>query len=534
MFNSKVILAKDIKLDKDYVNVLSYSESQMLTLLQDNSHLVYKSETANFIRNTGTVQVKATYEQCLQANYIAFQNPDYSNKWFFGFIDNVIFKGKNLNTGEGNNEIEFTIDAWSTWFDYWTKKPCFIVREHVNDDTIGLHTVPEDLNVGQLISDYSAFRDEIGAESYFWWVIACNYNPSDQQRYAGVSAYGDYPQGSMWFAWLINYNNYATEVNQISDWVYNVTQAGQDGNIQAMFGLPYQAFSLADVDATTHLVTSGGGRKLNTDFTLTKASINSFSDYTPKNNKLKVYPYSFLRVSNNNGSVNDYKIEDFSSAENVEFNVIGVPCIGYSGKLRPKNYQGYLYNEDEAIPLGKYPTFSWSSDGFTNWMTQNAVNIGINAVSTAINALGSFMKGDFVGSFVTPAANIASTIGSMVQASMGSNTAQGNANAGDVNFSQNLTRFKIAHMRPKKEYLEIIDDYFSRYGYKINRVKQPNIVGRTYWNYVEIGATEEIGNGSVPSSFMNQINGACRKGVTIWHNHENVGNFALNNTIVNP
>lgn len=31
---------------------------------------------------------------------------------------------------------------------------------------------------------------------------------------------------------------------------------------------------------------------------------------------------------------------------------------------------------------------------------------------------------------------------------------------------------------------------------------------------------------------MNTINNTCRRSVTIWHNHENVGNYSLNNTIV--
>lgn len=60
----------------------------------------------------------------------------------------------------------------------------------------------------------------------------------------------------------------------------------------------------------------------------------------------------------------------------------------------------------------------------------------------------------------------------------------------------------------------------------------PNITGRMYWNYVEIGANEEIGYGEVPGKFMDTINNACRRGVTIWHNHANVGNYNLNNTIV--
>lgn len=69
-------------------------------------------------------------------------------------------------------------------------------------------------------------------------------------------------------------------------------------------------------------------------------------------------------------------------------------------------------------------------------------------------------------------------------------------------------------------------------GYKTNRVKTPNITGRTYWNYVEIDSHDDIGNGNVPNNYMEIINNIARKGVTIWHNHANIGNFSLSNSIV--
>lgn len=340
--------------------------------------------------------------------------------------------------------------------------------------------------------------------------------------------------GSQWFAWLVSIATPNAAINAISDWIYNVTKAGQDGNITAVFALPYQAFDEIDVDDTTHKVMNGKGTKLNEDVKYNLVNTRKISGFTPKNNKLLTYPYSFLRITNNLGSVNDYKFEDFQTDEegNIVFNIVGVPCVGFSGKIRPKNYQGFLYNEDESLNLGKYPTLSWSSDGFTNWLTQNAVNLGISSILAVAGATAQFAEGKVVSGTLTVAGNIAQTVGSFYNSSLGSNTAQGNANAGDVSFSQNINRFKVAHMRPKLEYLRIIDDYFTRFGYKINRLTLPNIVGRKNWNYVEIGANEEIGYGSVPAKYMDIINNACRSGVTIWHNHSNVGNYALDNSIV--
>lgn len=171
MRNSKIILCHNINLDRDYVNVLDYTENQMLTLCNENK--VAESNTFSFIRQSrNRIATSFDYSTALQANYIAFQNPDYSNKWFFAFVDDVIWKGEN------NTEIVFTVDSWSTWFCETTIKSCFVSREHVNDDTIGLHTVPENLDVGEMISDN---KQEIQMGNSVKIAVLSNYLP--QPRY---------------------------------------------------------------------------------------------------------------------------------------------------------------------------------------------------------------------------------------------------------------------------------------------------------------------------------------------------------------
>lgn len=148
--NSKIILAKNIKIDKQYKNVLSYSENEMVNLCRKNA--VVSSEDYSFIKTTGQIITNFTYEQCLKSNYIAFQNPNYSNKWFFAWIDDVVYRGEN------NTEILYTIDAFSTFYDKWNKKSCFINRQHTNNDSIGLNTVPENLDVGDVVEE-GVFED---------------------------------------------------------------------------------------------------------------------------------------------------------------------------------------------------------------------------------------------------------------------------------------------------------------------------------------------------------------------------------------
>ena len=133
---------------------------------------------------------------------------------------------------------------------------------------------------------------------------------------------------------------------------------------------------------------------------------------------------------------------------------------------------------------------------------------------------------------VSSALSIANTAGQIYQHSLCPTTAKGNTNGGDINVCSERNGFSFYKMSIKQEYARIIDEYFTRYGYKVNRLKTPNITGRTYWNYIQIDSQDDLGSGNIPNKYMETINNIARKGVTIWHNHDNIGNFALNNTIV--
>ena len=61
----------------------------------------------------------------------------------------------------------------------------------------------------------------------------------------------------------------------------------------------------------------------------------------------------------------------------------------------------------------------------------------------------------------------------------------GNQNSGDVTFSDGESTFTIYRRTIKYEYAQIIDSFFSMFGYKVNSVKVPNITGRSNWNYVK-------------------------------------------------
>ena len=523
MRNSKIILCKGINLDRDYVNVLNYTESQMLTLCE--SKQIANSNTYSFVdMSKGVIYTGFDYDIALQTNYIAFQNPDYSNKWFFAFVDDVIYKG------DKNTEIRFTVDSWSTWFDYWTAKTCYVSREHVNDDTIGLHTVPENIDVGEIISDN---KIEIQMGSSVVIGVLSNYRPllTSYNVFSGVTYFGKIIFGSALFIFRTD------ELDALKAFIKRASVDGHVDDIQDMFMLPANIF-----ESTSFIETSfesdGNNYQLkqlpNTvNPFVQEISVNklyTFPNFTPKNNKLKVYPYNYIYATNNVGDSATYKFENFSDNTCNFYNFFTI-SIGGSGRLVPRNYCGFAENNDESLTLGKLPTCQWSSDSYTNWLTQNAVNLGTSQLKAQYNTVANALSGDIEGTLTTMADYYLDRMNSFYSASLLPQKL-GGTNTGDINFSTNNLCYKLVRMHPKIEYMQIIDDFFTRFGYKINRLKVPNITGRRNFNYVEIGQNDEIGVGDVPFKYMQEINNTARKGVTIWHNHENIGNFNVQNDII--
>lgn len=518
--NSKLILVKNIKMDRNYINVLSYTEEQILNLCLANQ--INMAENYQFIRQTGTIMAGFSYSECLQANYIAFQNPDYSNKWFFAWIDDVIYRSNK------NTEISFTIDSWSTWFDYWQKQNCYVLRQNVSDDEPGNYTQPEGLETGEYITDEIIKLDELDDISYILQVS--EWSDKESNKPLATNYGGVYSVGGAYICPNITA-------------LVNILQSYQEGRAEAILNV-YMCPTAFINNTNTSLQYSG-----QTTPNYLQKNINkpdTINGYTPKNKKLLTFPYVFLNVSNNSGSVNTYMYELFESDESVPenqvlFNVKGVPTVGASAKCVPFQYKvgNEKQNEDEGILLGKYPTLSWSEDAYINWLTQNSVNIGMGVASNLLTILGGagmIASGAGAGAGVSAILNgslsIASQIGQIYQHSLTPNIAKGNTNGGDINSSSHTNTFYFYKMNIRKEYAQIIDDYFTRYGYKINKIVSPNIKTRSIFNYLEIGSKECIGYGSVPTIYMNEINNACRSGVTIWHNHDNIGNYSLNNEII--
>lgn len=544
--NSQLILVNNIKLDKEYRNVLSYSESEMLSLC--NQYKVAESSNYSFLKvDENKINVQLPYNICIKADYMAFRNPTYSNKWFFAFIDNIEYLSEKSCT------IYYTIDEFSTWFSYWNPKPCYIIREHVNDDTVGLHTIPEQLETG----DYIQAETPIKINNYDDGTYICMAVSELITEVTGISELAEMKTINGIYTGL--YYMIFTAPERCTDMIKIYDKKSKADAIVSLFLVP-KSFAISDI--TELVVGTAEGINfafllpLKTDIYFTMVAQNDIAfnnhlgnNYIPKNNKLLCYPYNYMILTNNGGVDIPLNYEDFIN-NTPSFSIIGSMTPGCSIRCIPLNYKKIAdsfntYNSyNYGIQGAKLPVCAWNSDTYTNWLTSNGVNIAIstltNIAQIGVGAFGVASGGGAlagVGAISSGIGGLVGTASEIYQHSKIPDQARGNTSSGDITYSAKNSVFTIYKMCIREEYAKSIDDFFTKLGYKVNVIKQPNITGRLNYNFVQIADTENIGysnnsNISIPSKSMDIINRIFRTGTTIWHNYDNLGDYSVPNNII--
>ena len=549
--NSKIMICKNIKLEKDYKDVLDYTETQMVTLCTTNA--VATANNYSFIRKErGWIQTGFSYSDALKCNYMAFQNPDYDNKWFFAFIDDVEY------SNDGTARIKYTVDEFSTWWDYWSPQACLVLREHAESDNIGENTYPENLEHGDyIVNDYGKLTYTLTNEDYV--VIATSWLPSNTPNLPTFQMYGGIFSGVYYLAFSdkIYAQNFLLAMDGFgkTDEIVSVFMAPSylcspstyfTAQLNSKESLPDGSTQAKTYDIHAYFVTNNSGVQLLTNRTITENT--TLNGVTPVNNKLYCYPYNFLLISNGQGIDTVYNYEDFVN-NTPTFDAYGVLCPGCSIKLYPKNYRKYTDTGilgsgfNEGMIAGKYPICSYHSDAYINWLTQQSVNTTMQKITSAFRIGGMVLNssegtGNPARSYGGLFQQQASYLSERYQRAITGDQTKGNINGADVTFAADQMYFTYYKKSIKAEYVHIIDEYFTKFGYATNRVKLPNQTHRTNWNFVQIGSYENIGYStnstrSVPAASMEIINGIYRNGVTIWHSHANLGNYSLSNSITN-
>lgn len=513
-----IVKLLSVNFENDYKNVV-YWDSLSAQQTEMESCVRHTFREFTYQRKDNIIRVPAHIDTLYDCNYVMYLNNNHSNRWFYAFITNMEY------VNDKCTHIYIETDVWGTWWDKLTINESFVEREHCSNDAVGSNTFPEGLETGEYIVNGDGVKeDQILNAGNTIFMAVTEYMDDGNFVASKGGSYGGSFSGLKYI--------HASTVDVAEMIIDNYNNAGKVDAIHAIFMGPSW---LNDIDEDQTNIVEASDKAEEWEITIGNAP-STIDGYTPRNKKLLCFPYSYLLLTNQQGGHAIYHNEKFYNTNGIrKFKTYGVLCPGCSIRTMPMNYNNLAINSDEGLSLGKYPTCAWTSDVYTNWITQNAINIGTQAVTSAgaflgglvMTGMGNIPMGlGMVGSGLAGAMN---AIGQINNRSIIPDQAKGNINSGDVVFGAKQNNFKWIDMSIKAEYARIIDDFFDKYGYKVNRVKVPNMNHRKVWWFVKTIACNI--NAPIPQEDIARIRKMFDDGVTFWKVHSQVEHYELDNTL---
>lgn len=539
--NSDITLIRT-KFYEDYKHVLDFTSKEAQDNFFNSITDKLSVDKSTFQRKDMTIRVPYKYDVVSMYNYGFYDNNSgyYGSRRYYFFITNTEYINEEMTL------VTIKIDSFQTYLFDLSFKPSFIERKHVTDDEVGRYTYPEGLETGEYIVSSQtthAYTDYYYCACLSWDLlvpasgIVGASTPEPHFVYNGIVS-------GAFYVILPSENDVKGLIN-----LYN--QSGKIENVIALFPIPkdYDPNPVWLVDASeNHINYTYVRAKTDRDTYIlgnieipfpTKLGYNGGS-YTPVNKKLLSYPYTYLLADNNVGNTAVYHFELFTNYGTAIFNVKGVLSVGCNIIYIPYTYKvahadsGQRYNFSELLTGANLPLGSFQNNVYANWFAQNKGNITSNAVmgftqmiAGAFSAgLGGMSAG--AGLMLSGMDRVATLIGSVYDHSKAPVQVGGNVGNGDITYSTNRSGVSFYTMTIKEEYARIIDEYFSMYGYKINRVETPVLRTRTNWNYIKTNDIEILSL-SIPQSNLDEIKSIFNRGVTVWHSYDNMFSYNLPN-----
>lgn len=474
----------------------------------------------SYIRKSWSLKVEANMSEAAGWTYLFFRN-NQREKIYYYFITQIQYVNDNTV------ELSLELDVIQTYLFEMNLKRCFIERQHTPTDNLGEHTIDEGLECGELFA-----YQELGSQFESMCIIVqASIYPEDCAEGHRVDFFSDVYDG-VWSG-LGLFAVETTSAASMAVILGNLESWGYIDGIHAMWMYPKQFVELRDTwdnGKTFHPVLQFK-QGITENLWHPVGMENIFQGYAPRNNKLYTYPFNMLYVTNNTGTTALFRFERFggvAAGESPQFIYYGAMSHDASLKVAPVNYNGLLYNYDEGVTSGGYPTCAWDADAYKIWMAQNKNTQTVGMIGGGIGIVSgvvSTILGHPSGQGVSGAMSIANILAQRKDMQVQPPQSRGSYSA-SVNVASGYETFSFIYKSVSAEFAKIIDDYFDMYGYKVNRHDIPNKDARQNYTYVKtIGC---VVGGNLCNDDRQKISSIFDNGITFWNDGDNIGNYGEN------
>lgn len=424
---STIYLLKGLEIDamnNTFWGAFDTPDKQFNFFMDNYDHIEFNDYT--YQRKDGTVVVTGSYDDLRLYNYLIYKNGNVGNKskYIYCFITSLGYLNENATS------ITFETDVIQTWRFEIERNflPSFIAYEHrpqwYKDTTIDdnqrpcINTQPENLEIGtDLVSDKQYFMRITNNTSYAIIAMTSDLNGSDSYSFGVLGSPSQLNYYVIPFNTLtgfdikkINIDGQATTISGLSEIMdgirkdeklvgkcVSITINNSLCGITYNNGIPnfkskyylkhdYDKFSAIFVSSSTYNSMISNNDTNYITYNL-NGSIDSFIGYN-RFTKLYTYPYSYILLSDNNGTSKVFKNELWKDPRDIQFISIGCPS---SSKINiiPKNYKinndnthSSLINLDNSFETSYELSVPVISDATAMMMqsSRNSMNVGLSNI----------------------------------------------------------------------------------------------------------------------------------------------------------
>ena len=296
----------------------------------------------------------------------------------------------------------------------------------------------------------------------------------------------------------------------------------------------------------------------------------NLNGYTPKNKKLLTFPYISLTVTNPNGDSINLRYELFNNHNAVTFKLECTVLPSVQCLLSPVDYSGYLGHiasgqqsqsdkvaRDIGLVITDFPKVPIYTDSYREYLGKNKYREFfsiVNAltstgfgVGTAVLTGGATLPG-LIGEVSSTYKAIEEQVTRHYEASFKPPGLVGQMGTSDIKLGKLMFGYTFLGMSIDYEHAKVIDDYFTRYGYKLARNEKPSRNNHehrknfTFIKTIECNLAINQHNDTFTGYTMSQedekaIEAIYNNGVRFWYGTDGNGrryykDYSVNNQIV--
>lgn len=360
---SKIYLLKGLEIDamnNTFWGAFNNTEEQFNFFINNYDHIVFENYT--YQRKDGTVVVPGLYDDLRFYNYMIYRNGDTENKskWIYCFIVSLGYLNDNATS------INFETDVIQTWrfeiennfmesYIAYEHRPQYYKIKNVSYPCI--NTQPENLEIGTDLVPIGTMKlDPIQNISFIVIGMTCTMDGKDTYTNGilGVPSQINYyifpydRSDGIGITKIKTKSGLNLEISDISD-VLNAIRSdeklvGKCVSIVITYTIPGITMKNGDITIDETLFSAIGEGvygvlkyksyplndmyKNNTDQFIKTKLINGSKYFYPtitENTKMLWYPYSYLLLSDNNGTNKIFKNELWDDFSKIQFAFVGSP-----------------------------------------------------------------------------------------------------------------------------------------------------------------------------------------------------------------